>query len=144
MAKRKLQSNAHSKHLILYHLIFVAKYRRKIFADKSFGEGLKNEFIAISNKYDFSIDTIDLDYSKPDHIHILVRSIPDLSPAQIVRVLKQEANIWAWQSYSFWLGKFYWKSHHLFTRGYYCGSVGNVSAQQVAEYLEAQGRNDIC
>lgn len=25
-----------------------------------------------------------------------------------------------------------------------CGSVGNVSAQQVAEYLETQGRNDIC
>ena len=144
MAKRKLTSSAHSKHLILYHLIFVAKYRRKIFADKSFGEDLKNELIAISNKYDFSIDTIDLDYSKPDHIHILVRSIPDLSPAQIVRVLKQEANIWAWKAYSSWLGKFYWKSHYLFTRGYYCGSVGNVSAQQVAEYLEAQGRNDVC
>ena len=62
MAKRKLQSSVHSKHLILYHLIFVAKYRRKIFANKSFDEDLKNEFIAISNKYDFSIDTIDLDY----------------------------------------------------------------------------------
>lgn len=144
MAKRKLESSAHSKHLILYHLIFVAKYRRKIFADKSFGEDLKNELIVISNKYDFSIDTIDLDYSRPDHIHILVKSIPGLSPAQIVRVLKQEANIWAWKTYSSWLGKFYWKSYHLFTRGYYCGSVGNVSAQQVAEYLEAQGRNDVC
>lgn len=144
MAKRKLQSNAHSKHLILYYLIFVAKYRRKIFANKSFGEDLKNEFTVISNKYDFSIDTIDLDYSKPDHIHILVRSIPSLSPAQIVRVLKQEANIWAWKNYETYLKTFYWKSHHLFTRGYYCGSVGNVSAQQVAEYLETQGRNDIC
>ena len=41
MAKRKLQGSAHSKHLILYHLIFVAKYRRKIFANKSFGEDLK-------------------------------------------------------------------------------------------------------
>lgn len=144
MAKRKLQSNAYSKHLILYHLIFVAKYRRKIFINRPFGEDLKNEFIAISNKYDFSIDTIDLDYSKPDHIHILVRSIPDLGPAQIVRVLKQKANIWTWKNYSSWLGTFYWKSRHLFTRGYYCSLVGNVSAQQVAEYLEAQGRNDVC
>lgn len=103
MAKRKLHSNAHLKHLILYHLIFVSKYRRKIFAYKSFGEDLK-----------------------------------------IVRVLKQRATIWAWKSYYSWLSKFYWKYHYLFTRGYYCGSVGNVSAQQVAEYLEAQGRNDIC
>lgn len=144
MAKRKLQSNTHLKHLILYHLIFVAKYRKKIFTNKFFDEDLKNEFIAISNKYDFLIDIIDLDCSKPDHIHILVRSIPDLSPSQIVRILKQEANIWAWKNYSSWLNTFYWKSHHLFTRGYYCGSVGNVSAQQVVEYLEAQGRNDIC
>ena len=144
MVKRKLQSNAHSKHLILYHLIFVVQYRSKIFANKFFGESLKNELVAISKKYDFQIDTIDLDYSKPDHIHILVRSVPSLSPSQIVRVLKQEANVWAWNNYSSWLGKFYWKSHHLFTRGYYCGSVGNVSAQQVAEYLETQGRNDVC
>ena len=144
MAKRKLQSSAHSKHLILYHLIFVAKYRRKIFANKSFGEDLKNEFIAIAKKYDFSIDTIELDYSKPDHIHLLARSIPSLSPYQIVRVLKQEANICAWKSYETYLKTFYWKSRHLFTRGYYCCSVGNVSAQQVTEYLETQGRNDIC
>lgn len=144
MAKRKLLSNAHSKHLILYHFIFVVKYRKKIFTNKSFGEDLKNELIAISKKYNFSIDTIDLDYSKPDHIHALVRSIPSLSPAQIARVLKQESNIWSWNTYSSWLKKFFWKSHHLFTRGYYCGSVGNVSAQQVAEYLEAQGRNDVC
>ena len=67
-----------------------------------------------------------------------------MSPAQIVRVLKQEANIWAWKNYETYLKTFYWKSHHLFARGYYCGSVGNVSAQQVAEYLETQGRNDIC
>ena len=72
MAKRKLQSNAHSKHLILYNLIFVAKYRRKIFTNKSFGEDLKNEFVALSKKYDFSIDTIDLDYLKPDYKRLLL------------------------------------------------------------------------
>ena len=144
MAKRKLQSSVHSKHLILYHLIFVAKYRRKIFANKSFDEDLKNEFIAISNKYDFSIDTIDLDYSKPDHIHILVRSVPKLSPLQIVRVLKQQTNYWAWQNYETYLKQFYWKAHHLWTRGYFCSTVGNVSADTVHEYLERQGRNEQC
>ena len=141
---RELQTNSHCKNLILYHLIFVCKYRRKCFSNMDFAEILKLRFFEIAKKYGFEIDTIDLDYSKPDHIHILVRSIPDLSPAQIVSVLKQEVNIWAWKNYSSWLGTFYWKSHHLFTRGYYCSSIGNVSAQQVAEYLESQGRNDIC
>lgn len=139
---RKLESSAHCSHLILYHLIFCAKYRRKIFIDKSFGEAMKQELVDISNKYDFSIDTIDLDYSKPDHIHILVRSVPTLAPYQIVRVLKQESNIWAWKNYDKWLSTFYYKSHHLFTRGYFCSSVGNVSADTVHEYLERQGRNE--
>lgn len=139
--KRNLVSSVHPKHLILYHLIFVAKYRRKIFSDIQFGEGIKSELIKISEKYDFSIDTIDLDYSKPDHINILVKSTPNLNPVQIVKVLKQESNTWAWENYSNWLRKFYYKSKHVFTRGYFCSSVGNVSAQQVEEYLEKQGRN---
>ena len=141
---RQLQTNAHCKNLILYHLIFVCKYRKKCFSDKTFAEALKAQFEEIAKKYDFSIDTIDLDYSKPDHIHLLVRSVPKLSPLQIVRVLKQQTNIWAWNNYNDWLRHFYWRGKHLWTRGYFCSSVGNVSADTVHEYLEKQGRNEKC
>lgn len=133
---RELQTNSHCKNLILYHLIFVCKYRRKCFSNTDFAENLKLRF--------FEIDTIDLDYSKPDHIHILVRSVPKLSPLQIVRVLKQQTNYWAWQNYETYLKQFYWKAHHLWTRGYFCSTVGNVSADTVHEYLERQGRNEQC
>ena len=141
---RELQTNSHSKNLILYHLIFVCKYRRKCFSDKDFAESLKLQFSEIAKKYDFEIDTIDLDYSKPDHIHIFVRSVPKVSPLQIVRVLKQQTNYWAWQNYEVYLKKFYCKSHHLWTRGYFCSTVGNVSADTVHDYLERQGRNKQC
>ena len=98
--------------------------------------------IQISNKYDFRVEKIDLDYSKPDHIHLLVRSQAKLSPAQIVRVLKQESTVWVWDNYKSWLSNFLWKSQrHIFTRGYFCGTVGNVSADIVFEYLEAQSKN---
>lgn len=141
---RKLQTNSHCKNLIMYHLIFVCKYRRKVFSNKQFAEELKSELGRIAKKYEFQIDTLDLDYSKPDHIHLLVRSIPKLSPLQIVRVLKQQSNIWAWDNHEEYLRKFYWKSHHIWTRGYFCASTGNVSADHIAEYLEAQGRNNEC
>ena len=80
---RELQTNSHCKNLILYHLIFVCKYRRKCFSNMDFAESLKLQFFEIAKKYGFEIDTIDLDYSKPDHIHILVRSVPKLIPLQI-------------------------------------------------------------
>lgn len=136
---RELQTNSHCRNLILYHLIFVCKYRRKCFLNQEFAEELKKQIIEISKKYDFEIDTIELDYTIPDHLHILVRSVPKLAPLQIVRVLKQQTNKWAWSNYSSWLKKFYWRKHYLWTRGYFCGSVGNVSAEQVQEYLERQG-----
>lgn len=141
---RELQTNSHCKNLILYHLIFVCKYRRKVFTNRNLAEELKQQFKNIAKRYDFAIDTIDLDYAKPDHIHILVRSEPKLSPLQIVRALKQQTNIWAWNNYGHYLKKFYWRGHHLWTRGYFCASVGNVSAQIVEEYLEKQGRNFQC
>lgn len=138
---RELQTNSHCKNLIMYHLIFVCKYRRKLFSNQTFAEELKSQFSVISSKYEFEIDTIDLDYSKPDHIHLLVRSVPKLSPLQIVRVLKQQTNKWAWDNYGNYLKNFYWRKHHLWTRGYFCSSVGNVSAEQVHDYLEKQGGN---
>lgn len=141
---RELQTNSHCKNLILYHLIFVCKYRRRCFSNTDFAENLKLQFFEIAKKNDFEIDTIDLDYSKPDHIHILVRSVPKLSPLQIVRVLKQQTNYWAWQNYETYLKQFYWRVHHLWTRGYFCSTVGNVSADTVHEYLERQGRNVQC
>lgn len=42
----------------MYHLIFVAKYRRKIFSFHDFGDALKQKFLDISSNYDFSIDTV--------------------------------------------------------------------------------------
>ena len=141
---RELQTNSHCKNLILYHLIFVSKYRRKCFSNMDFAESLKLQFFEIAKKYGFEIDTIDLDYSKPEHIHILVRSVPKLSPLQIVRVLKQQTNYWAWQNYETYLKQFYWKARHLWTRGYFCSTVGNVSTDTVHKYLERQGRNEQC
>lgn len=136
--KRKYRSKAHNKHLILYHIIFVAKYRRKFLSNARLTEELKNRFLEISKKYQFEIESVEIDPSKPDHVHFLVRSIPNVSPAQIVRVLKQEATTWCWDNWESWLKKFYWGTRHIFTRGYFCGSVGNVSADDVAAYLEAQ------
>lgn len=106
MAERRLQTNSHCKNLIMYHLIFVCKYGRKVFSNHDFVEEPKLQISEVAKRYDFQIDTIDLDYSKPDHIHILSRR------------------------------------KHLWTRGYFCSTVGNVSAETVHKYLEKQGRNE--
>lgn len=136
---RELRSTNHSRHLILYHIIFVAKYRRKIFSNKNFGEELKNRIIETSKGKGYEIETLDLDYSKPDHIHLLIRTEPSYSPSQIVRCIKQDLNKWAWSKYDRYLKSFYYKSHHLFTRSYFCCSCGNASAETIQNYINSQG-----
>lgn len=44
----------------------------------------------ISKKYDFEIKEMEVD---KDHIHMMVSSVPKISPLQIVRVLKQQSTI---------------------------------------------------
>ena len=95
----------------------------------------------ISKKYDFEIKIMNSD---ENHLRMLISMKPSISISQIVRVLKQQTNYWAWQNYETYLKQFYWKANHLWTRGYFCSTVGNVSADTVHEYLERQGRNEQC
>lgn len=136
---QNFKSSSHCRYLILYHIIFVCKYRHKVFQNHEFAELLKIKLHEIAKNYDFDIVSLELDYSKPDHIHFLIQGTPTLSPAQIVRVLKQESTYWAWQNFENYLKQFYWKKHKLFTSGYYCATCGNVSADKIKEYLEEQG-----
>lgn len=132
-------SRNHWKGLIQYHIIFVCKYRRKLFSNDNFRMFMKQVMQNISAKYDFSLQVQEIDSSKPDHWHGMILSNPALSPSQIVRVLKQESTILAWQHYSSYLKHFYWKEHNLWTRGYFCATIGNASNETVQKYIESQG-----
>lgn len=97
------KSKNHWKGLIQYHIIFVCKYRHKIFKNENLRNYTKHLFLDISNKYNFTIQTQEIDPNKPDHWHGLIITEPNLSPAQIIRVLKQESTINIWKNYSNYL-----------------------------------------
>lgn len=133
------KSKNHTKFLLQYHIIFVSKYRRGIFANETVRDRTKQVMSAIAEKYDFSIQTQDIDPSKPDHWHGLILSTPNLSPSQIVRVLKQESNHQLWLEFEQYLRYFYWNDNLLWTRGYFVSSIGNASADTIQAYIDAQG-----
>ena len=74
------ESTAHAKYLILYHLIFVCKYRKKLLV--VYGEEMKQIFEEIAATSDFSFETLEVDQ---DHLHCLGIRKPVLSPVAIVR-----------------------------------------------------------
>lgn len=130
----KLKSLSSCKFLLQYHFIFVCKYRRKVL------NPIRTEILSImesiSRKYDFKIHTQEIDN---DHIHLLIETIPRVSPSQICRVLKQESTIHLWKTHSTYLSKFYWGEKTLWSDGWFCSTIGNVSEETLRHYIETQG-----
>ncbi len=138
MKKNKLNKNYksknHSKFILTYHIIFVCKYRKKLLI--KYGEDVKQIMYDISKRYDFDIKEMEVD---KDHIHMMISSVPKISPLQIVRVLKQQSTIQMWRRYSSELKKQYWKENTFWTDGYFCSTIGEVSSKTLKHYIQNQG-----
>ena len=131
---KKYQSKNHSKFILTYHIIFVCKYRKKLLI--KYGEDIKQIMYDTSKRYDFEIKEMEVD---KDHIHMMIESVPKISPLQIVRVLKQQSTIQMWRKYSKELKKYYWAENTFWTDGYFCSTIGEVSSKTLKHYIQNQG-----
>ncbi len=128
------ETKNHAKFLILYHLIFVCKYRKKLL--NTYGSITKTLFEEIAAASDFSIERMEVDQ---DHIHCLVKSEPRISPLAIVRKLKQESALRLWRRYETELKRHYWKERTFWSDGYFCCTIGNASQETIRHSIESQG-----
>lgn len=127
-------SENHSKHLLMCHLIFVCKYRKKLLIH--LGNYIKQEIQNIASHYGWQIIEQEID---KDHIHILIRYSPKWSILQIVRLLKQQTAYRIWQYHNDYLAKHFWKERTFWSDGYFVCSIGNVSKSTIQKYIETQG-----
>lgn len=124
----------HSKFLLIYHIIFICKYRRKILSN--FDSDLKASIQKIASENDFTIIEMETD---KDHIHLLVESEPKISVLMIVRLLKQRTTHDMWQKYGNLLKLHYRREHTLWSNGYFVCSIGNASQETIRKYIQQQG-----
>lgn len=127
------QRHNRTKHLIVYHLIFVVKYRKPLLIP--YGQRMKELLHQIAAGSDFAIQEMEVDR---DHVYLMVLSQPKLAPAQIVRRLKAESTRLIWQEHpelkrQFWEKQIFWRD------GYFCVSIDNASIETVKQYIESQG-----
>ena len=135
MILKEYISKNHSKFLIKYHIIFVCKYRQQLLVG-AVEYDMKKIMRHISEMSDFDIEVMETD---KDHLHMMVRSEPKLSPLQIVRRLKQMSTSAVWKKYRDFLRHNFYKEHTFWTDGYFVSSIGNVSQETIKKYIENQG-----
>ena len=75
---------SHNVSVLLYHLVFPAKYRRAVIKG-GVDEQIRDVCLEIEKRYDVNFLEIESDL---DHIHRLVQSVPKNSVTMLVRMIK--------------------------------------------------------
>lgn len=73
----------------------------------------------------------------PDHVHMLLSCPTDLAPSQIMQYLKGRSSHLLQDEFPE-LKRKYW-GQHMWGRGYFCGTVGEVDEETIKHYIETQG-----
>jgi putative transposase len=111
-----------------YHLVWIPKYRKKIFSDNR----LKEIFHEISEHYEFEIDTMEV---VCDHIHSFLSAPPSYSPAKIVNILKGASSRIMFNEFPE-LKRHLWGSE-LWSDGYFVRTVGDkVTTEVIKRYIQ--------
>lgn len=132
--KDRYETYSHSKTYIRYHFIFSTKYRRNCLVGME--QSVKECFDKISSKCNFKVLEVGVD---KNHVHLYVKSCPTMSIHEIVKRLKRMSTFYLWQEHYVLLSKYYWKKTLLWTRGYFCSTVGIVCENNILNYVKNQG-----
>src|SRR6267154_1767308 len=126
---------SHNVTVLLYHLVFPAKYRRAVI-DFEGDLVLRNIFLDIEARYEIKFLEIGTD---KDDVHFLVQSVPMYSVKKIVQVIK---NITAREVFQrcprvktrLWGGEFW-------SDGYFASTVGKHGDEaKIGKYVQTQGQ----
>jgi putative transposase len=129
----ELRSGRHCKFLMHVHLVFVAKYRRKVFTKE-----ILNELQAIFSKIckDFEAELVEFD-GEHDHVHLLINYPPKVAISKLVNSLKgASAHRIRKKNYPT-VSNALWGSS-LWSRSYFAGSCGGASIDVIRKYIEGQ------
>lgn len=125
---------SHNVTVLMYHLVFPAKYRRVVF-DSEVERVLKEVCLEIESRYQVKFIEIGTD---KDHVHFLVQSVPTYTVTRIVTLLK---SLTAREIFKrcpqvkkkLWGGEFW-------TDGYFASTVGKHGDEQmIGKYVKNQG-----
>ena len=130
------KSDNRHKFLLQYHIIFVCKYRKKLFLSKSISDDIKNLSIDVCNKNNILIKYMETD---KDHIHYMIETTPHIPISKIVKLIKSYTTYHIWRKHYKYLIKCFWKEKTFWTDGYFATSIGNVSEKVLKEYIENKG-----
>ena len=128
------RKTAHSVYDLKYHIVWITKYRKPVLRG-AIGRRVRELIRQTCASLDVYIVK---GHVAKDHVHLLVSVPPKLSVSELVKRLKGRSSRKMLQEYDELRSEFW--GRHLWARGYFAVSTGNITEEMVAEYIEKQSR----
>ena len=119
------------------HLVFVAKYRRKVFT-KEILDDMRGIFESVCN--DFEAQLVEFD-GENDHVHLLVNYPPKVSISKLVNSLKGVSSRMIRKKNYPGIKEKLWGGA-LWSPSYFAGSCGGAPITIIRQYIEQQNTPD--
>ena len=132
MTEVKNRKGSHTVYDIEYHVVWTTKYRYKIIHGK-IAERLRE---LLRQGCQANGITVVRGSIGKDHVHMLLSCPPTIAPSKIMQLLKGRSSRLLQEEFEE-LRKRYW-GQHLWAVGYFCRTVGAVTEEMIAEYIENQ------
>ncbi len=129
----ELRRNTHHVYRLMYHFVWIPKYRHKVFSEP-YREVLKG--IIKKAGYDYDIDIVELEVPE-DHIHMVVRGVPKMCPSDVMQVIKSISEKEFFRLYPEIKKRYFWGGK-LWTQSYFVETIGNANEDVIRAYVRDQ------
>ena len=126
------RTGSHTRYDIKVHIVWITKYRKKILQGDiaSRVRDLIREICLVEEV------EILKGHVSSDHVHLLVSYPPKLSVSKLVMRIKGKTSRKLLMEYTEVKKKFW--GNHIWARGYFAASTGNVTDEVIKAYIESQ------
>ena len=130
----KYRTAAHTRFDIKYHFVWATKYRRPVLTGQV---AIRLRALVREVCKTNDIEILQGSVSR-DHVHILVSAPPNMSASKIMQYVKGKSSRKLMMEFRH-LNKAFW-GRHMWARGYFVTTSGNVTDEVIQEYIRLQGQ----
>ena len=128
------RKSSHTVYDLKYHLVWITKYRKPVLRGEV-AERVRDLIREICKANDVEIIKGHVSH---DHVHIFVSVPPHISVSQLTKSIKGKTSRKMLMEYRS-LSRAFW-GLHLWARGYFAASSGNVTDEVIINYIEQQSQ----
>ena len=130
---REYRRASHTVYTCHNHFVFIPKYRKPVLRG-DIGVELRDLIREICRSEDIEILE---GHIRPDHVHLLLSVPPHLAPSRVMQAIKGKTSHHLLAGHRKLRAEFW--GRHLWARGYFVATSGNVTDETIAEYIRLQG-----